>query len=182
MNIANKLTLLRILLIPVFIAFFYINIKYKYHYACLVFIIASITDGLDGKLARKHNMVTNFGKLIDPIADKLLVCSALVMLLAVPEFGMSAIVVIILIGREFIVSGFRLLAAAEGTVVAASQLGKIKIVVQIVAICTVLVQDGFFRTWNFPLGYILMWVSAALAVISLIHYFYKNKAILKTLF
>lgn len=182
MNIANKLTLLRIALIPVFIAFFYINIKYQYHYAALIFILASITDGIDGKLARKHDMVTNFGKLIDPIADKLLVCSALVMLLSVPIFNMSAIVVIILIGREFIVSGFRLLAASEGKVVAASQLGKIKMVVQIVAICTVLVQDGFFRPLGFPFGYILMWVSAGLAVVSLIHYFIKNKEILKTLF
>ena len=182
MNIANKLTLLRIAFIPVFIAFFYINIKYQYHYACLIFILASITDGIDGSLARKHDIVTNFGKLIDPIADKLLVCSALIMLMTNPDFNMSAIVVIILIGREFIVSGFRLLAASEGKVVAASQLGKIKMVVQIVAICTVLVEDGFLRAWNIPLGYILMWVSAALAIISLIHYFVKNKEILKTLF
>lgn len=182
MNIANKLTLLRIAFIPVFIAFFYINIKYQYHYACVVFILASITDGIDGKLARKHDIVTNFGKLIDPIADKLLVCSALIMLMTNPDFNVSAIVVIILIGREFIVSGFRLLAASEGKVVAASQLGKIKMVVQIVAICTALVQGGYLRVISVPLAQILMWASAALAVISLIHYFIKNKEILKTLF
>lgn len=181
MNIANKLTLIRIALIPIFIAFFYINIKYQYHYATLVFIIAAITDYVDGYLARKHNMVTNFGKLIDPIADKLLVCSALVMLLSREQFGISAIVVIILIGREFIISGLRLLAASEGRVLAASQLGKIKMVVQIVAICTVLVEDGFFRSWGIPLGQILIWLSAVLAVVSLIDYFIKNRDIIKAL-
>jgi CDP-diacylglycerol--glycerol-3-phosphate 3-phosphatidyltransferase len=198
MNIANKLTLLRIAFIPVFIAFFYINIKYQYHYAALVFILASITDGIDGSLARKHDIVTDFGRLIDPIADKLLVCSALIMLMTRPElFKVSAIVVIILIGREFIVSGFRLLAASKGKVVAADQLGKIKMVVQIVAICFVLVEGGIVEggllvQWNMPsdwpiigtmlIGQILMWASAALAVASMINYFVKNKEILKTLF
>lgn len=182
MNTANKLTLLRIILIPVFIAFFYINIKYQYFYAAAVFIIAAVTDMLDGRLARKHNMVTNFGKLIDPIADKLLVCSALVMLMTKPQFEMSAIVVIILIGREFIISGLRLLAASGGKVVAASNWGKIKTVVQIVAVCTVLMEYELLGWLNIPFGQILMWASAALAVISLVHYFVKNKEVLKTLF
>jgi CDP-diacylglycerol--glycerol-3-phosphate 3-phosphatidyltransferase len=184
MNIANKLTLARIVLIPIFIAFFYINVKYQYLYAAIIFVIAAITDLLDGRLARKHDMVTNFGKLIDPIADKLLVCSALVMLLTVQSFNMSALVVIILIGREFIVSGLRLIAAAEGKVVAASGLGKIKTVVQIVAVCTVLVEGYIFiwDSWNFPLGLVLMWISAAIAVVSLVDYFIKNRQVLKTLF
>ena len=191
MNIANKLTLLRIALIPVFIAFFYINIKYQYFYAALVFIGASITDGIDGKLARKHDMVTDFGKLIDPIADKLLVCSALIMLMTRPEFKMSAIVVIILIGREFIVSGFRLLAASKGKVVAADMIGKVKMVFQIIAVCFVLVEGGVLAQWSIPqtwpiigtmlLGQIMMWVSAALAVASMANYFYKNREILKDL-
>lgn len=182
MNIANKLTLLRIVLIPIFIATFYINVKYQYFIATFVFIIAAVTDFLDGNLARKHNMVTNFGKLIDPIADKLLVCSALVMLMTRPEFNMSAIVVIILIGREFIVSGFRLLAASEGKVVAASKLGKLKTVVQIVAVCTVLLEGELLAWLNIPFGQILMWLSAVLAIISLIDYFVKNNKVLKTLF
>ncbi len=184
MNIANKLTLARIILIPIFIAFFYINIKYQYLYAAVIFVIAAITDLLDGRLARKHDIVTNFGKLIDPIADKLLVCSALVMLMTVEDFRMSAIVVIILIGREFIVSGLRLIAAAEGKVVAASGLGKIKTVVQIVAVCTVLVEGYIFTwdSWNFPLGLVLMWASAVIAVVSLVDYFIKNRQVLKTLF
>ncbi len=126
MNIANKLTLLRIALIPVFIAFFYIQVKYQYIWATLVFIVAAITDLIDGKIARKHDMVTNFGKFIDPIADKLLVCSALVLLLTKQEFGVSAIAVIILISREFIISGFRLIAVSEGKIIAAGMLGKIK--------------------------------------------------------
>lgn len=182
MNIANKLTLLRIILIPIFIATFYINVKYQYYIAAFVFIIAAVTDFLDGNLARKHNMVTNFGKLIDPIADKLLVCSALVMLMTRPEFNMSAIVVIILIGREFIISGFRLLAASEGKVVAASYLGKIKTVVQIVAVCTVLLEGELLAGLNIPFGQILMWASAVLAIVSLIDYFVKNSKVLKTLF
>lgn len=180
MNIANKLTLLRIVLIPVFIVFFYIDVPYKYHFATLVFIIASLTDLFDGKLARKHDIVTNFGKLVDPIADKLLVSSALVMLAALG--WVHEIIVIILIGREFIVSGLRLLAAAKGVVLAASMLGKIKTVVQIVAICAVLLQDGFFRSMGIPFGEILMWVSVGLAVVSLADYFLKNKAVLQDLF
>lgn len=182
MNIANKLTLLRIILIPIFIATFYINVRYQYYIAAFVFIIAAVTDFLDGNLARKRNMVTNFGKLIDPIADKLLVCSALVMLMTRPEFNMSAIVVIILIGREFIISGFRLLAASEGKVVAASKLGKLKTVVQIVAVCTVLLEGELLEGLNIPFGQILMWASAVLAIVSLIDYFVKNNKVLKTLF
>lgn len=182
MNIANKLTLLRIILIPIFIATFYINVGYQNYIAAFVFIIAAVTDFLDGNLARKHNMVTNFGKLIDPIADKLLVCSALVMLMTRPEFNMSAIVVIVLIGREFVISGFRLLAASEGKVVAASYLGKIKTVVQIVAVCTVLLEGELLAGLNIPFGQILMWASAVLAIVSLIDYFVKNKKVLKTLF
>ena len=164
----------------------------------MIFILASITDGIDGSLARKHDIVTNFGKLIDPIADKLLVCSALIMLMTRPElFKVSAIVIIILIGREFIISGFRLLAASKGKVVAADRLGKIKMVVQIVAICFVLVEggiveEGLLVQWNMPsswpiigtmlAGQILMWASAILAVASLMSYFVKNKEVLKTLF
>jgi len=182
MNLANKLTLLRIILVPVFIAVFFIDMKYQNFVAAGIFIIAAITDFLDGSIARKRNMVTNFGKLIDPIADKLLVCSALVMLMTKPEYNMSAIVVIILIGREFIISGFRLLAASEGKVVAASNLGKIKTVVQIVAVCTVLLEGDVLFFTNIPFGQILMWASAALAVVSMIDYLVKNRKIFDNLF
>ncbi len=180
MNIANKLTLLRIILIPVFIAFFYIPIKNWNYYATFVFIAAAVTDLFDGKLARKHDMVTNFGKLVDPIADKLLVCSALVLLTAIG--WVHEIFVIVLIAREFIVSGFRAIAAAEGKVLAASSLGKLKMIVQIVAICAVLLEDAFFRAWDIPLGLILIWASVALSLASCVDYFVKNRSVLKGMF
>jgi len=186
MNIANKLTILRIILIPVFIVFFYIDVVYWNYWAALVFIVAAVTDLLDGMLARKRDIVTDFGKLIDPIADKLLVCSALILILSRPEFGLSAIAVIILIGREFFISGFRMLAAAKGKVVAAGSLGKIKTVVQIVAISAVLMKDTLwflrFAEWGIPLGAILIWASVALALWSLVDYFVRNREVLKDLF
>ena len=180
MNIANKLTILRIILIPVFIVFFYIDIPHNLHWATMIFIIASLTDLFDGLLARKHDMVTNFGKLIDPIADKLLISGALVMLTAIG--WVHPVITIILIGREFIISGLRLIAAAEGKVLAASVLGKIKMIVQIVAVCAVLLQDGFLRQWGVPFGQILMWLSVALAIVSLFDYFWKNRDVLKDMF
>lgn len=185
MNIANKLTIARIALVPVFIVFFYIDIAYWNYYAALVFVIAALTDLFDGQLARKHNMVTNFGKLADPIADKLLVCSALILLC---ERGwVHGAFVIILVGREFIVSGFRLVAAAEGKVLAADNLGKAKTVVQIVAVVAVLLREGiflntFFEAWIIGIAIILIWASVVLSVVSCISYFVKNKEVLGTMF
>ena len=180
MNIANKLTIVRMLLIPVFVVFFYIDIEYWNYYAALVFVIASVTDLLDGKLARKKNMVTNFGKLIDPIADKLLVCSALILLAAIG--WVHPVLVLVLVGREFVISGFRALAAAEGKVLAASKLGKLKTVMQIVAIVTVLLRNGIFGDWVITLGLVFIWVSVALSIISCVDYFLKNKDVLKDMF
>lgn len=188
MNIANKLTLLRIVLVPVFIAFFYIPIPCWNYYAALVFVIASLTDLFDGRLARKHGIVTNFGKLVDPIADKLLVCSALIMLTAKPADGpwVNEILVIIMVGREFVISGLRLLAAAEGKVLAADMFGKAKTVVQIVAIVTVMLQAGLlagtvFEQWLITGGFVLMCAGTVLSVLSCASYFKKNKDILKEL-
>lgn len=181
MNIANKLTLIRIALIPVFIVFFYLEIGYwRYYCAALIFIAAALTDLFDGALARKRNIVTKFGKLIDPIADKLLVCSALVLLAAIGRI--HPVFVIVLTGREFIISGFRALAAAEGLVLAASNLGKLKTVVQIVMVVVVLLWDGVFGQWMEILGIVLIWASVALSVISCADYFLKNKAIVKEMF
>jgi CDP-diacylglycerol--glycerol-3-phosphate 3-phosphatidyltransferase len=189
MNIANKLTLFRIILVPVFIAFFYIPIPYWNYYAAFVFIVASLTDLFDGRLARKHGIVTNFGKLVDPIADKLLVCSALIMLTAKPEEAggwVNEILVIIMVGREFVVSGLRLIAAAEGKVLAADMFGKAKTVVQIVAIVVVMLQAGlfvdtFFEQWLITGGFVLMCVATVLSVLSCVSYFMKNKDVLKEL-
>ncbi len=181
MNIANKLTLIRVALIPVFIAFFYLDTGYwNYYVAALIFIAAALTDLFDGALARKRNIVTKFGKLIDPIADKLLVCSALVLLAAAGRI--HAVFVIVLIGREFIISGFRALAAAEGLVLAASNLGKLKTVVQIVMVVTVLLWHGVFGEWIVIFGIVLIWASVALSVVSCADYFLKNKAIVKDMF
>jgi CDP-diacylglycerol--glycerol-3-phosphate 3-phosphatidyltransferase len=189
MNIANRLTIARIILVPVFIVFFYLgnpsgawiwNIL-----AAVVFVAAALTDLFDGRLARKRGIVTSFGKLADPIADKLLVCSALILLC---EIGwISAVFVIIMVGREFIVSGFRLVAAAAGKVLAADNLGKAKTVVQIVAVIALLLRQGvfvqtFFEAWLFWAGEATVWVSAVLSVWSCVNYFVKNKALLGDVF
>ncbi|MFA5676757.1 MAG: CDP-diacylglycerol--glycerol-3-phosphate 3-phosphatidyltransferase [Christensenellales bacterium] len=191
MNIANKLTLIRVALIPIFIAFFYIEIPFSQHFAALVFIAASLTDLFDGRLARRRGIVTNFGKLVDPIADKLLVCSALIMLASENTFTgwfkvLFVPLVIIMVGREFIISGLRLLAAAGGKVLAADMFGKVKTVVQIVAITVVLMQNGiftgtFFEPWLLYAGIALMCAATALSVLSCVHYFTANKDILKEL-
>lgn len=191
MNIANKLTMIRVALVPVFIAFFYIDIPYWHYIAALVFVAAALTDLFDGQIARKRGIVTNFGKLVDPIADKLLVCSALIMLLARFGFegwqgGVYAVLVIIMVGREFVISGLRLLAAAGGKVLAADMFGKAKTVVQIVAIITVLLRGGIFQEtfleqWISIGGFALMIVGTILSVLSCISYFTKNKDVLRDL-
>jgi CDP-diacylglycerol--glycerol-3-phosphate 3-phosphatidyltransferase len=190
MNIANKLTIARIALVPVFIVFFYLGDPESGSWlwnllAAVVFIIAALTDLFDGQLARKRGIVTNFGKLADPIADKLLVCSALILL---AERGwVLGVYVIVMVGREFIISGFRLIAAADGLVLAADNLGKAKTVVQIVAVVAVLLRQGlfvqtFFESWLFWLGEALVWASVVLSVWSCVNYFVKNKAGLKNMF
>ncbi len=181
MNIANKLTLLRIALIPVFIVFFYLGTGYwNYYVSALVFILAALTDLFDGSLARKHDIVTNFGKLMDPIADKLLVCSALVLLSIIGRI--HPVLVIVLIGREFLISGFRAVAAADGKVLAASGLGKSKAIVQIVMVVTLLLYDGIFGDWIRIFGEVLIWASVALSLVSCGDYFLKNRDVVKDMF
>lgn len=183
MNAANKLTLLRVILIPVFILFFYLNIPGHYIYAAAVFILASFTDLIDGFIARKYNIVTKFGKLVDPMADKLLVGAALILLTG--NHGLSyhihPVITVILIARELIISAFRVVAAAEGLVLAADNIGKAKTVVQIVAISAILLNDWFFAMWGIPVGMILIYASMALSIGSLLHYMLKNKEILHDL-
>jgi len=192
MNVANKLTLVRIGLVPVFIAFFYIDVPYWNYWAALVFVAASLTDLFDGLIARKHGLVTNFGKLVDPIADKLLVCSALIMLLAKFEFAehwfsdVFVLLVIVMVGREFVISGLRLLAAAGGKVLAADSFGKAKTIVQIVAVVALLLRGGlffgtFFEGWLAAAGIVLMCAATLLSVISCISYFTKNSDVLADL-
>ena len=177
MNLPNKLTLFRVILIPFFVFFLlapYFE-GYGNYIAVAIFIVASITDFLDGKIARKYNLVTNFGKFMDPLADKLLVCSALICLIQLESI--PAWVVIIIIAREFIISGFRLIASDNGVVIAASYWGKFKTAFQMLTVI-VLILDIPNKVFII-LGTVLIYVSLALTVISLIDYIGKNKDVLK---
>ncbi|MDY5578062.1 MAG: CDP-diacylglycerol--glycerol-3-phosphate 3-phosphatidyltransferase [Lachnospiraceae bacterium] len=175
MNLPNKLTILRMCMIPFFVLFMECTIfpgadKYI---ALAIFVVASITDTLDGKIARKYNLVTNFGKFMDPLADKLLVCSALICLTnVIPKW-----IVIIIISRELIISGFRTIAADNGIVIAASYWGKIKTVCQMVMIIW-LILDLNFSLYTI-VGQVLVYVSLILTIISLVDYLMKNKDVLK---
>ena len=174
MNLPNKLTMFRVILIPFFVVFLLVDITPVDKWIALaVFIIASLTDMLDGKIARKYNLVTNFGKFMDPLADKLLVCSALVCLVAVDRI--PAWMVIVIIAREFIISGFRLVASDNGVVIAASYWGKFKTVSQM-AMVILLIADfgGVFDL----ICEALIWISLALTIISLVDYVAKNKQVL----
>ena len=177
MNLPNKLTLFRVVLIPFFVFFLlaaYFE-GYGNYIAVAIFIVASITDFLDGKIARKYNLVTNFGKFMDPLADKLLVCSALICLIQLELI--PAWVVIIIIAREFIISGFRLVASDNGVVIAASYWGKFKTAFQMLTVIVLIlnIPNKVFTI----LGTALIYVSLALTVISLIDYIAKNKDVLK---
>lgn len=173
MNLPNKLSMLRILMIPVFVILALMNAPAAQYAAVGVFLLAAITDALDGHIARKNGLVTNFGKFIDPIADKLLVMSALIVL--VERGRMPGWVCIVMLAREFAISGFRLVAAGTGKVIAAGILGKIKTVTQMIAVIALLLTaiDGVFA----PLGTfadIAMYVSAFMTVWSGADYIIKN--------
>ncbi|CUX42282.1 CDP-diacylglycerol--glycerol-3-phosphate 3-phosphatidyltransferase [Clostridium sp. C105KSO13] len=175
MNLPNKLTILRIFMVPVFVFFMLTNaggLANKW-IALALFIVASLTDLLDGKIARKHNLVTNFGKFMDPLADKLLVCSAMICLIEVNK--LAAWIVIVIISREFIISGFRLVASDNGVVIAASYWGKFKTVFQM-AMVIVLIADlgGVFDM----IGSIFVWIALVLTIISLVDYVWKNRQVL----
>ena len=176
MNLPNKLTVTRVILIPFFVFFLLndaMNPNFKW-IALALFIIASLTDLADGKIARKYNMVTDFGKFMDPLADKLLVCSAMIGLI---ELGrIPAWIVIIIIAREFIISGFRLIAADNGRVIAASYWGKFKTTFQMFMVIFMIMNLGMAP---FPLiTQILMWIALALTIISLVDYIIKNKDVM----
>lgn len=176
MNLPNKLTILRVVLIPFFLAALMIpSIPGGKWIALAIFIIASITDTLDGQIARRQNLVTNFGKFMDPLADKLLVCSAMI---AMIDLGrIPCLVVIIIIAREFIISGFRLIASDKGVVIAAGWSGKIKTVVQMIMIIVLIC--AFPGTVAYVIEQILIYLSLALTIISLLDYLLKNKDVLK---
>ena len=178
MNLANKLTLARVVMIPVFLVVLLTGIfpyPLNRYIATAIFVIASATDMLDGYIARSRNMVTNFGKFMDPIADKLLVASAMISLAGLGE--LSAVAVIIIISREFIVSGFRLIAVEAGIVIAASKWGKIKTITQMITLIFLLM--GFGGTTAGIIGFVLVLLSVVLTIISGVDYIWKNKEVLK---
>ncbi|MBO5261208.1 MAG: CDP-diacylglycerol--glycerol-3-phosphate 3-phosphatidyltransferase [Coprococcus sp.] len=173
MNLPNKLTVLRAIMIPFFLVFLYIEQPWSKWVALGIFIAASLTDMLDGQIARKRNLVTNFGKFMDPLADKLLVCSALI---ALSDMGkIPAWIIIIIISRDFIISGFRLVAAEKGVVIAAGWLGKIKTALQMVMVCFLIASIKAFRI----IDIILIYASLILTIVSLIDYLYRNREVLK---
>lgn len=178
MNLPNKITMLRVILIPFFVFFMLCGdmVSGAEYIAAGIFIVASLTDTLDGYLARKYKLVSNFGKFMDPLADKLLVCSALICFVSIPENPMPAWAVIIIISREFIISGFRLVAADTGVVIAASWWGKIKTVVQmLMSILLILNYTG--KVIDIA-EYVLIYAAVALTVISLLDYMIKNWKVL----
>ena len=177
MNLPNKLTCFRVVLIPFFVFFMMAPFfeGYGNYIALVIFIVASLTDLLDGKIARKYHLVTNFGKFMDPLADKLLVCSAMICLIQTGQ--LAAWIVIIIISREFIISGFRLVAADNGVVIAASYWGKFKTTFQMLMVIALILNLPY--TWFQALGTVLIYVSLALTIISLIDYIVKNKDVLK---
>lgn len=175
MNLPNKLTILRVILIPFFVVFMLFDITGAADkwIALVIFCVASLTDMLDGKIARKYNLVTNFGKFMDPLADKLLVCTALICLTSMNR--LNVIVVLVIIAREFIISGFRLVASDNGIVIAASYWGKFKTVSQMALIIVLIMDLG--GVWN-VVGTVLTWVALLLTVVSLSDYIAKNKQVL----
>ena len=175
MNLPNKLTILRVIMIPFFVAALMVdggtNQTMRY-VAAAIFIIASLTDMLDGKIARKYNLVTNFGKFMDPLADKLLVCSALICMIELGQ--LPAWMVIIIISREFIISGFRLVAADNGVVIAASFWGKFKTVFQMVGVVLLILNIEALSV----ITSLVIWIALILTVVSLVDYIVKNIGVL----
>ncbi|MBO7320127.1 MAG: CDP-diacylglycerol--glycerol-3-phosphate 3-phosphatidyltransferase [Clostridia bacterium] len=174
MNTANKLTIFRVILVPFFVLFMLCDITdYSRLIALILFVVATITDHLDGAIARKYNMITSFGKFMDPIADKLLVSSALICLTSLGEMPAWAVIIIIL--REFAVSGIRLVAADNGAVIAAAGWGKAKTVAQMVMIIIFLLKIPQL----YILSQISLYTSIILTVVSMVDYLIKNKSVIK---
>lgn len=172
MNLPNKLTMGRIFAIPVFIVVFLMDYRIA---AAVIFILAAVTDMMDGHIARKHNLVTNFGKLMDPLADKLLVMSALICMVEVGD--VAGWMVVVILGREFIITGMRQVAAAQGIVIAAGTTGKIKTITQMIAIPLLILENWPFTALGIPVPFdqIFLWIALIMTIVSGAEYIMKNK-------
>jgi len=171
MNLPNKLTIIRMIAVPFFIALYMMGMALP---AVILFILASLTDMLDGQIARKHNLVTNFGKIMDPLADKILVYSAFCMM--VEDGTVPGWMMIVILAREFVVSGMRTVAASEGIVVAAGMSGKIKTVLQMIAVPLLLMLGAFPNVMIlYYAAYGFLWASLIMTVVSGVEYIWKNK-------
>ncbi len=179
MNLANKITLLRVLMIPVFLVFMLVEFPYHMEAALVVFLAASLTDKLDGYLARKYNMITDFGKFMDPLADKLLVTGAFLVLIQLGRI--EAWIVFVILAREFAVTGLRTLAAAQNVVIAASNYGKIKTVTQIIAIVLLLLDNYPFSLLNLPVDTVMVYITLIITLLSGLDYFAKNIKVVSTM-
>lgn len=180
MNLPNKLTVLRIILVPFLLVMIY-NIGNSFLMSLLsaiLFLIISLTDMLDGQIARKHNLITDFGKFLDPLADKILVISTMIAFIDM-EY-LSSVAVIIIIIREFLVTSLRLVAASDNLVIAASKLGKLKTVIQMIALTVLFFTPQIKALTVFPVTEILVWITVLITVISGADYMLKNKHVIKT--
>ena len=178
MNLANRITLLRVLLVPVFVVVYYLEIPYSNYLAAAIFVIASLTDALDGHIARTRNLITNFGKFADPLADKVLAAAALIVLVGAGK--VPAWIVIVIIAREFAISGFRIIAASEGITIAASKWGKAKTISQLTAIILLLMNNFPFSQIGIPMDIIMLYIALILTIISGADYIMKNSHILNS--
>ncbi|MCC8023208.1 MAG: CDP-diacylglycerol--glycerol-3-phosphate 3-phosphatidyltransferase [Clostridiales bacterium] len=185
MNTPNILTIVRVVLMPVFLALMLLDgLSYHYTYAVIVFAAASVTDWIDGYLARKNAQVTNFGKFLDPLADKILTSAALLCLMQIDLC--SIWVVMIVLTREFLVTSIRLIAAAQGEVIAANMWGKVKTFFQMFAMTAIfglLALGEFGIGENFPLrtvSHVLMWMTAAVTAVSGVKYLWDNRRLINT--
>lgn len=180
MNTANKITMIRVFLVPIFMVLLMIDNSICHYLALAVFVIASVTDAIDGHIARKYNQITTFGKFVDPLADKVLTTSAFLILMYYDRMSVWALMIILV--REFAVSGIRLVAAGEGEIVAASMWGKLKTITQMVAIIVAILllpTNTFLGVQTKIFSDILIWLSVVFTVISGTDYIVKNKGLIK---
>lgn len=191
MNLPNRITLSRIFMIPIMMVFLLVDLPFLPEplvwggvelgwgqlIACIIFIVASCTDGIDGYIARSRNLVTNLGKLMDPLADKLLVSAAFISLVQMDK--LAAWMAIVIISREFAVTGLRQIALLDGSVMAAGAGGKIKTVLQIVAIALLLLNNLPFETWDIPAADIFAWAAVIVTAYTGVDYFVRNRRLLK---